>query len=150
MRTVLNNAMKQAQQDGDQRAVHTIRLILAAINDRDVCERGRGNVDGVGDDAVVAMMEAMVRQREDAIERYEESGRLDEAEQEREEIEIICRFLPRKMNEAQMQAIVDRMIETVNPTGIREIPKVMAQLRAEYPGQMDFNSACKVVRARLT
>ncbi|MCR9256348.1 MAG: GatB/YqeY domain-containing protein [Alphaproteobacteria bacterium] len=150
MRTLLNNAMKRASEEGDQRAVHTIRLILAAVNDRDVCERSRGNSDGIGEEEVVSMMEAMVRQRQDAIARYEESGRLDEAEQEREEIEIINRFLPRKMDEAQMKAIVDRVIDTVNPTGIREIPKVMAHLRAQYPGQMDFNSACKVVRARLT
>ena len=150
MRKEINDALKQAVDAKDERAVRTLRLILTAVKDRDVCERSRGNCDGINDIIVTDMLKAMVSQRRQAIERYEEAGRLEDAEQEREEIEVISRFLPRQMDEQQMKACVDRVIENMNPTGIREIPKVMAQLRADYPGQMDFNSVSKVVRARLT
>ena len=149
MRQRLNHALKEAMKAKDQRAVSTLRLILAAIKDRDIAARGKGNTEGIPDTEVLSLLQTMVKQRRESIALYEQGGRLDLAEEEREEIDIINRFLPQQMDEAAMRQAVGRLIEEIDASGVKDMGRTMAELRSRYPGQMDFAKASQIVKRAL-
>lgn len=149
MRQRLNHALKEAMKAKDQRAVSTLRLILAAIKDRDIAARGKGNTEGIPDAEVLSLLQTMVKQRRESIALYEQGGRLDLAEEEREEIDIINRFLPQQMDEAAMRQAVERLIEEIDASGVKDMGRTMAELRSRYPGQMDFAKASQIVKRVL-
>ena len=149
MRTQLNEALKDAMRSKEARAVGTVRLILAALKDRDIAARGRGNTVGIADEEVFQMLQTMIKQRREAIVLYEQGGRLELAEQEREEIVIIERFMPRQMDEAQSRAAIAAVIADIQATGVKDMGKVMAELRARHAGQMDFGKASGLVKQIL-
>lgn len=149
LRQDLPQALKTALKEKDERAVSTLRLILAALKDRDIAARGKGEDGGIGDDEILQMLQTMVKQRRDSIELYEKGGRLELADQEREEIEIIERFLPAQLGDDEIARAVDDTISDVGATGLKDMGAVMGALRERYPGQMDFGKASKAVKARL-
>ena len=149
MRQRLNHALKEAMKAKDQRAVSTLRLILAAIKDRDIAARGKGNTEGIPDAEVLSLLQTMVKHRRESIALYEQGGRLDLAEEEREEIDIINRFLPQQMDEAAMRQAVERLIEEIDASGVKDMGRTMAELRSRYPGQMDFAKASQIVKRVL-
>lgn len=149
MRQRLNHALKEAMKAKDQRAVSTLRLILAAIKDRDIAARGKGNTEGIPDAEVLSLLQTMVKQRRESIALYEQGGRLDLAEEEREEIDIINRFLPQQMDEGAMRQAVERLIEEIDASGVKDMGRTMAELRSRYPGQMDFAKASQIVKRVL-
>ena len=149
MRQRLNHALKEAMKAKDQRAVSTLRLILAAIKDRDIAARGKGNTEGIPDAEVLSLLQTMVKQRRESIALYEQGGRLDLTEEEREEIDIINRFLPQQMDEAAMRQAVERLIEEIDASGVKDMGRTMAELRSRYPGQMDFAKASQIVKRVL-
>jgi uncharacterized protein YqeY len=149
LRTQLNEALKDAMRSKEARAVGTVRLILAALKDRDIAARGRGNTVGIADEEVFQMLQTMIKQRREAIVLYEQGGRLELAEQEREEIVIIERFMPRQMDEAQSRAAIAAVIADIQATGVKDMGKVMAELRARHAGQMDFGKASGLVKQIL-
>ena len=150
LRERLNDALKKAMLAKEQRATATLRLILAALKDRDIAARGKGQSEGIGDDEILSMLQTMIKQRRESIEMYRKGGRPELAEQEAEEIAIIEGFLPEQMDEAAVEAAIRQTIESVGASGLKEMGKVMAALREEYAGQMDFAKAGKVAKQLLS
>lgn len=133
----------------DQRAKSTLRLILAALRDRDIAERSKGNLGGLTDDQIVALLHSMVKQRYDSIEFYEKGDRPDLAQQEAEEIAIIEHFMPPQMTAAEIDAAVAGVIEELNAKNLKDMGRVMAALRERYAGLMDFSGASARVKGQL-
>jgi uncharacterized protein len=154
LRDRLNAAFKDANEAGDQRAASTLRLILTAIKERDLCAReaaggGEGEGGSVGDEQIRGMLAAMVDQRRREIRRCEECARLEMAEQEAEEIRVIERFLPAKMSEAETEAAVGEAIAAVGASRLKDAGRVIAALKERYNGRMDFACAKRLLCARL-
>ncbi len=149
LRAKLNDALKDAMRAKDQRRVGTIRLILAALKDRDIAARKPDARDGIADAEIMSMLQAMVRQRVESIRLYEQGGRVDLAEQEKEEIVIIEGFLPRQMDDAAIAAAAREAVAELGASGIRDMGKVIAFLKAKYAGQMDFGKASAAVKGLL-
>ncbi len=149
LRDRLNEALKEAMRAKDPIAVSTLRLTLAALKDRDIAARSKGQTDGVGDQEVLDMLQKMVRQRRDSIEAYEEGNRPDLAEREAKEIEVIERFLPRQLDDAETKEAVDEVMSAVEAQGLKDMGKVMAELKTRYGGRMDFGKASAIVKSRL-
>jgi uncharacterized protein YqeY len=149
IRDQLPDAYKTALKDKDERAVSTLRLIIAALKDRDIAARSKGNPDGISDDEILQMLQTMVKQRRESISMYEKGGRLELAEQEGEEITIIQRFLPEQLDAAATEEAVDKTIADLGATGLKDMGAVMGALRDNYAGQMDFGRASGIVKARL-
>jgi hypothetical protein len=146
IRAELNDAMRAK----DARATSTLRLIIAALKDRDIAARGGdGDDGGIGDDEILRMLQTMVRQRRDSIELYEKGGRLELAEREAEEIAIIERFLPEQLDASAMREAVATTAADLGAGGLKDMGKVMAALRERYAGQMDFGKASAIVKELL-
>ncbi len=150
MRERLNADLKAAMKAKEKRAVGTIRLILAALKDRDIAARTKGQGDGIDDAEILQMLQTMIKQRRDSIEHYEAGGRLELAEQEQEEIEIIEGFLPRQFDDAEIETAVRATIGEIGATGIKDMGRTMAALRERYAGQMDFGKASGVAKVALS
>jgi len=150
LRTALTDAMKDAMRQKDQRALSTARLILAALKDRDISARGKGNPDGVDEEEILAMLQAMVKQRRESITMYEQGGRLELAQQEQEEIQVIERFLPAQMSEADTEAAVVQTMAALGAEGLKDMGRLMTALKERYAGRMDFARAGALAKARLS
>ena len=135
--------------DRDADRLSTLRLINAAIKDRDIAARGEGREEGVGDDDVLAILGKMVKQRQESVRAYEEGGRIDLAEQERTEIGYIEEFLPRQLSDEEVAAAVEEAMASVGASSIRDMGKVMGALKSRYTGQMDFGVVGPMVKAKL-
>lgn len=149
LRTRLNAALKEAMLAKNQRAVSTVRLILAALKDRDIAARTRGVEGGIDETEILSMLQTMIKQRGESIKLYEQGGRLELAEQEREEIVIIEGFLPKQMSEEEVSAAVAAAIADTGATGIKDMGRVMAELKGRHAGQMDFAKVSGVVKRTL-
>ena len=149
LREQLNSSMKDAMRAKEERALATIRLILAALKDRDIAARGKGNDEGIDEDEILQMLQTMVKQRRDSITMYEKGGRLELAQQEAEEITIIERYLPEQLGDDAIETAVDTVIADVGAGGLKDMGAVMGALREGYAGQMDFGKASAIVKSRL-
>ncbi len=149
LRAKLSDALKDAMRAKDQRRVGTLRLILAALKDRDIAARKPDAHDGIADAEIMSMLQAMVRQRRESIHLYEQGGRIDLAEQEREEIGIIESFLPVQMDDAAITAAAKEAVAELGAASIRDMGRVIAHLKAKYAGQMDFGKASAAVKGLL-
>ena len=149
LRQDIPEALKVALKERNARAVSTLRLILAALKDRDIAARGEGNEDGIADDEILAMLVTMVRQRRESIALYEQGGRLELAEREAEEITVIQRFLPEQLDEAAIHDAVTAAIAALGAGGLKDMGKVMGALRTEFAGRMDFGQASAIVKQQL-
>ncbi len=149
IRPRLNEALTESIKAKEKRAVSTLRLILACLKDRDIAARGKGVTDGISDDEIMALLQTMIRQRHDSIALYEQGGRLDLAEGEREEVEIIRRFLPEQMDEGSIEQAVNSVIADVGAKGLKDMGRTMAELRSRYAGRMDFAKASGMVKSVL-
>ncbi len=148
MRERFTTALKDATLKQDKRRMATLRLINAAIKDRDIAARTAGR-DPVGDDEVLEILGKMIKQRLESTRLYEEGNRLDLASQEREEIEIIREFLPQQLGEDEMRSVCAEAIKTTGSQGLRDMGKCMAALKARYAGRMDFGKASQLVKEKL-
>jgi uncharacterized protein YqeY len=149
LRERLNTALKNAMVADNQRAVATLRLILAALRERDHCAREAGAVEGLGEGEIRTMLRDMVTQRREEIARCEACARVDRAEQEAEEIGIIEQFLPPRMSEAEIGSAVEAAIRSVGATRLKDTGRVIATLKERYNGQMDFARAKRLLCERL-
>lgn len=149
MRSKVNAALKDAMRAREAERLSTLRLINAAIKDRDIAARGDGGDGMVGDDVVLGILGRMVKQRQESARAYEEGGRLELAEKELAEIRVIEEFLPRQLTEEESAAAVTTAIAEVGASSIRDMGKVMAALKARYTGQMDFAKVGPLVKDRL-
>lgn len=150
LRERLKDELKKSMLAKEQRATATLRLILAALKDRDIAGRSKGQTDGIGEDEILSMLQTMIKQRRESIEMYNKGGREELAKQEEEEIGIIERFLPAQMDDAAIEAAIDKAIESIGASGLKEMGKVMAALRENYAGQMDFAKAGAIAKKLLS
>lgn len=149
MQERISAALKQAMRDKASERLSTLRLINAAIKDRAIAARGEGQEAGVDDSEILAILGKMAKQRQESARAYEEGGRIDLAERERSEIEVIEEFLPRQLDETEVTSAVDSAISETGAESIRDMGKVMGALKARYTGQMDFGAVGPVVKDRL-
>ncbi|KAB2871086.1 MAG: GatB/YqeY domain-containing protein [Bauldia sp.] len=148
MRERINAALKQAMLDQDKRRVSTLRLINAAIKDRDIAARSAGR-DPVGAEDFLEILMKMIKQRLESARLYEEGHRLDLAEQEREEIAIIKTFLPKQLEEDEVRSVCAEAIKTTGAHGLRDMGRCMQALKERYAGRMDFGKASQIVKQQL-
>ncbi len=149
LRQRLNDALKSAMLSKDTRSISTIRLILAALKDRDIAARPRSVTDGIPEDEILSMLQQMMKQRRESIALYEQGGRLELAQQEAEEIAIIETFLPAQFSEAEVAEAVRAVIAEIGAQGLKDMGRTMAALKERYAGQMDFTKASATVKAQL-
>jgi uncharacterized protein YqeY len=150
MRDKINSALKQAMKEKAADRLSTLRLINAAIKDRDIALRGEGKDEGVADSEILAILGKMVKQRQESARTYEEGGRLDLAERELSEISVIEEFLPRQLSQAEAAKAVDEAIAEIGASSIRDMGKVMGALKAKFTGQMDFGAVGPMVKDKLS
>ena len=143
-------SMKQAMKEKDAERLSTVRLISAAIKDRDIAARADGNDDGVDETEVMAILGKMARQRQESARTYEEAGRLDLAEREMAEIKVIEEFLPKQLSADEISHAVETAIADMNASSIRDMGRVMGVLKSQYIGQMDFGHVGPLVKEKLT
>lgn len=149
LRPRLNDALKDALKAKDQIGVSTVRLILAALKDRDIAARGKGNKEGISDEEILGLLQNMIKQRQESIVLYEKGGRCELAEQERGEIAVIERFLPKQMGEDEVVKAVREAISETGSQSLKDMGKTMAALKSRYAGQMDFAKASALVKQTL-
>ncbi len=150
LRDQLTAAMKQAMRDKDKKRLTTIRLILAAIKDRDIAARTDKNSTPDENAVVLEILTKMIKQRKESFVIYEEAGRLELAQQEQDEMEIISEFQPRQMPDDEIGTAVSEAIAETEASGLKDIGKIMALLKSKYAGQMDFSKASAMARSTLS
>lgn len=149
LREELTEAMKTAMRAKDDKALGTIRMVLAKLKDLDIAARPSGNTDGINDDQIKAMMQGMIKQRRESIELYKKGNRQDLVDQESAEITVIERFLPKQMDEAATKEAIAKAIAATGATSIKDMGKVMGELKKAYTGQMDFAMAGPIIKGLL-
>jgi len=148
LRDDINNALKEAMKAKSERTVSTLRMVNSTLKNADIEARGTGKPP-LGDADVLAILQKMIKQRQESIELYGKGGRADLVRQEQEEIAIISGYLPKQMSEAEMTAAIDVAIKDTGAAGMKDMGKVIGALRAKYAGQMDMAKASGVVKAKL-
>lgn len=149
LREAFTDRLKVAMKARDTRTVSTVRLILAALKERDVAVRGEGNSAGLAEPDIARMLQGMIKQRRELITLYEQGNRPDLAQQENEEIAVIESFLPQQMSEGEITAAARSAITETGAAGIRDMGKVMATMRERHAGAMDFSRAGPIVKRLL-
>jgi uncharacterized protein YqeY len=147
MREQFTEMLKTAMKAGDKPRVAALRLITAALKDRDIEARGTGKT--VGDDDIIALLTKMVKSRQESLTIYEKAGREDLAATERSEIAIIGEFLPKAMSEEETAAAIKAAVAETGAAGMKDMGKVVGLLKSKYAGQIDFAKASALVKAAL-
>lgn len=150
LRERLQNSLKEAMKAKEADRLSTLRLINAAIKDREIAARGEGLEIEVGEGDILAILGKMVKQRQESARAYEEGGRLELAEKELAEVKVIEEFLPRQLSAAEVEAAIAAAVSESGASSIRDMGKVMAVLKGKYTGQMDFGAVGPMVKARLS
>jgi len=148
-REEFNSALKTALKSKDQVAMSTIRLILAALKDRDISARGQGQAEGISEGEIMSMLQSMIKQRKESSATYREAGRPELAEREEAEIQVIESFLPKQMSEEEASGKIDEVITEMGASDIKDMGKVMAELKTRYAGQIDMGKASGTVKQKL-
>ena len=149
LRKKISVSLQEALKAKNQTKTSTLRLILAALKDRDIAERSKGNANGLSDDAILKLLQSMIKQRKESIEFYEKGNRLELADKEKEEINHIKNFLPKQLSESEVKTIVKSTISELGAKDVRDMGKVMSFLREKYSGQMDLSIAGKLLKEHL-
>jgi hypothetical protein len=148
MRETINAALREATKAQDKRRISTLRLISAAIKDRDIAARGQGTGHAT-DTELLDLLAKMIKQREESEKIYAENARPELAKQEAEEIVIIREYLPKQLSDKESETAIEAVIAEVGASSIKDMGKVMGALKLRYAGQMDFGKAGAVVKAKL-
>jgi len=149
LREKFKDELKTAMKARNERAVATLRLISAALKDRDIAARGKGKLDGIDEAEILSMLQTMIKQRRESITHFEQGGRLELAQQEQEEIAIIEGFLPKQMSDAEAQAAIQALIAELGATSIKDMGRTMTALRERFAGRIDFTKASAAVKGLL-
>lgn len=150
LRTTFPEKMKQAMIAKDEMSVGTIRLIMAAMKDRDIAARSKGNYDGISEDEILSMLQSMIKQRQESIKMYEAGNRPELAAREAAEIKIIENFLPAQLSEEEVKKVIDAAIQETGAAGPKDMGKVIGVLKAKYAGQIDFGKVSPLVKEKLS
>ena len=148
MRDEIGEGLKVALKARDQRRTTTLRSISAAIKDRDIANRGESKGPATNDE-IISIIQKMVKQREESFAIYAQAGRQDLATVEKEEIDILNEFLPKGLSEAEVDDAIKAAIAKTGAAGAKDMGKVIASLKADYPGRIDFGKAAGKVKAAL-
>jgi len=149
MRDQLKTAMKDALKGGDTKRLGTLRLITAALKDRDIAARSKGQTDGISDEEILSMLQTMIKQRKESARLYREGGRDELAAAEDAEITVICSFMPEQMNDDAVAKAIQTAIAETGAESIKDMGKVMGFLKQNYAGQMDFAAASASIKSTL-
>jgi uncharacterized protein YqeY len=149
LRDDINNAVKEAMKAKDERKLSTLRMVNSTIKNADIEARGHGQPP-LSDEALLGVLQKMIKQRQEAAELYEKGGRAELASQEREEIAVISAYLPKQMSEDAVKQAIFAAIAETGAAGMKDMGKVISALKAKYTGQMDFAKASGLVKAQLT
>ncbi|MEM9523434.1 MAG: GatB/YqeY domain-containing protein [Pseudomonadota bacterium] len=149
LRNEIAEALKSAMKNKEAARLSTLRLINAAIKDKDIALRGEGRTAGVTETEVLGILGRMVKQRQESARSYEEGGRLELAEKERAEIMVIEEFLPRQLSSDEVASAIEAAVADTGASSIRDIGKVMGVLKAKYTGRMDFGTVGSLVKNHL-
>ncbi len=150
LRQQITEAMKTAMRARDERTLATVRMILAALKQKDIEARPGGNTEGIPDDQILAMLQGMIKQRRESIALYAQGGRDDLVAREEQEIAVIARFLPEPMGEAEVEAAIRAAIEETGAAGLRDMGRVMALLKERHAGRIDMAQIGPRVKAALS
>ncbi len=148
-RTEITEAMKTAMKAKDELTLSTTRLILSKMKDLDIEDRVKGNQDGIGDSQILSMLQGMIKQRQESAKVYIEGNRPELAEKENNEISVIEKFLPKQLSDAEIEKVVADIIAKVGATSVKDMGKIMGELKANYAGQLDMGKAGGVIKAKL-
>jgi uncharacterized protein len=148
LRDQINDALKEAMKAKNERAVSTLRMINSALKNADIEARGAGK-QPLGDPELLALLQKMIKQRQESVELYKQGGRADLVRQEEEEIAVISAYLPKQMSEPEMKAAVEAAVKETGAAGMKDMGKVIGILRGKYAGQMDMARASAMVKAQL-
>lgn len=149
LREDIQNALKEAMKAQNMLEVNAVRMIIAGIKEKDVDARGKGNKEATDAD-LLSMMQTMIKQRRESIEMFISGGRPELAQKEENEIKIIERFLPKQLSQAEIEAVLKTVIAQTGATSMKDMGKVMGQLRAQYAGQMDFGAVSGMIKSLLS
>ena len=151
LRAQLNDALKEAMKSKDKLAVSTLRLILAAVKDRDIAHRTQdADKEGISEEEILKLLQSMIKQRQDSIVAYNKGNRRELAEREEKEIEIIKTFLPKQMSDDEVENAVGVAISSSGGSSIKDMGQIMGILRGKYAGRMDFGRASALVKEKLS
>ncbi len=148
-REEFGDALKVALKSQDKVSVSTIRLIMAALKDRDITARGKGKADGVEEPEILSMLQSMIKQRHESVKTYRDANREDLAQREEEEIEVISRFLPQQLDEGKVVEEIESLITEIGAEGVKDMGRVMAELKSRFAGQIDMGKASGLVKEKL-
>ncbi len=148
-RAEITTAMKEAMKAKDELMLSTTRLILAKMKELDIEDRAKGNAEGIGDSQILSMMQGMIKQRAESAKVYIEGNRPELAEKEQSEIKAIETFLPKQLSDAEIEQVVADIVIKTGATSVKDMGKVMAELKANYAGQLDMGKAGAVIKAKL-
>lgn len=149
-REEINSAMKEAMKNKDMERLATIRLIISAMKDKDINSRTEDNRDGISDSDILSMLQSMIKQRNESAKIYKENSRPELAEKEEAEIAVIESFLPKQMSDDEIAAAISEIIAQTGAAGMKDMGKVMAELKSKYAGQLDMGKAGGVIKQKLT
>lgn len=149
-RSEFSAALKKALLEKDQIASSTIRLILAALKDRDISVRNGGDSDGIDEAQILLLLQSMVKQRQESSKTYSEAGRDDLAEREEAEIDVIRTFMPKQLSDQEVGEVIEGIISEIGADSIRDMGKVMAIVKEKYAGQMDMGKAGGIAKQKLS
>jgi uncharacterized protein YqeY len=149
LRQSINDSIKTAMKEKDRLRVSTLRLITAAVKDRDIAARAEDRCEGINDAEILSLLAKMVKQRQESAKTYEDNGRPELAEREREEIEIIREFMPKPLSEDEMKTVIAGLVKDSGATCLKDMGKIMGQLKSGYAGRVDMGKAGAVVKQHL-
>ena len=149
MREAISKAMKAALRNKDQTALSAIRLISAALKDRDIAARTADSPDGINDEEILSMLQTMIKQRNESAKMYLQGNREDLANKEKDEINVIQQFLPAQLSEKEITNAIEKAIKSNKASSIKDMGSIMTDLKKNYPGQMDFGLVSKQVKESL-
>ena len=150
LREQFNEQMKEAMKAKDQRRLSTLRMVNAALKDKDIANRTETSREGISDDEILGLLGKMIKQREESAEAFDKGGRPERAASEREEVDVIRSFMPKQMSPDEQRTAIQGVITDVGATSIKDMGKIMAALKERYAGQMDFGKASGTVKELLS
>ena len=149
IREKVSKNLKEAMIKKDTNLISTLRLILAAIKEKDIISKGKGNDSEVNDKEIISLLQTMIKQRKESADIYEKADRLDLLESEKKEIDIISCFLPKQMSNIEISEAVEKIIKETNASSIKDMGNLMNILKDEYAGRCDFSQVAKIAREKL-
>jgi uncharacterized protein YqeY len=149
LREQFNEQMKEAMKAKDQRRLSTLRMVNAALKDKDIANRTETSREGISDDEILGLLGKMIKQREESAEAFDKGGRPEMAKSEREEVDIIRSFMPKQMSPDEQRAAIKKAIADVGAASMKDMGKIMTALKERHAGQMDFGKARGIVKELL-